>query len=242
MFSFKRTDNINGRTDSASKSATHSMNLVREVGIIEPRYAQDLSHRRVIDFIYLPEDRVMLLGSMDGQYPYWVSVTDISDTRTNEDILNRILFDDFNEFAGTFSSPGLSVSVNDRYRRRYSVTDGIISTPFEYGMSSESGQRKYWGKMISQGILSHYRQMKELCRYRELDGRYLSFLEDYLAQIKERTSKDDVKNYEDKQMLIKLIQSEDYLYLSEDPDIRNTYIKIRNEIGKIYNRYMSIVR
>ena len=39
-----------------------------------------------------------------------------------------------------------------------------------------------------------------------------------------------------------LIRSEDYLYLSDNREIRDTYIRIRNLIGELYNTYMSIVR
>jgi hypothetical protein len=57
-----------------------------------------------------------------------------------------------------------------------------------------------------------------------------------------RTSDDDVRNYEDKRMLIKLLTSEDYLYVSDDESIRSIYVKARQKIGSLYNLYMSIVR
>jgi hypothetical protein len=42
--------------------------------------------------------------------------------------------------------------------------------------------------------------------------------------------------------LIDLITSEDYLLVSDDEAIRSTYVRIRREIGDLYNAYMSIVR
>ena len=45
-----------------------------------------------------------------------------------------------------------------------------------------------------------------------------------------------------KRALIDLIRSEDYLFVSDDEAIRNMYVKIRHEIGELYNDYMTIVR
>ena len=39
-----------------------------------------------------------------------------------------------------------------------------------------------------------------------------------------------------------LIRSEDYLLLSDNREIRDSYIRIRSVISELYNTYMSIVR
>ena len=227
-----------GKKDSSNDIS--SLNQAGKYEKVNPGYEQDLSSKRVIDFAYLPNDQVLLIGSMDGQYPYWVSVTDVNDTVTNTKIADQMLFGDFSVFTKTW--PEQSIRMKDCYRRRFYINNGQIKTPFDYGFSCEPGQLKYWGMYIAKGIYSHYLQMKEICRYRELDGRYLEFLKEYLALLKKQTNTDDVKNYEEKRNLIRLIESEDYLYLSENKKIRQTYIQIREEIGHLYNLYMSIVR
>ncbi|MBQ2305324.1 MAG: hypothetical protein II181_04410, partial [Firmicutes bacterium] len=59
------------------------LNLVSRYESVKPGYKQDLSVNRVIEFVYLPDDeKVVLLGSMDGAYPYWISETDINDIET----------------------------------------------------------------------------------------------------------------------------------------------------------------
>ena len=83
---------------------------------------------------------------------------------------------------------------------------------------------------------------KNLCRERELDGRYLEFLQAYLKKLETETASDPVKDYESKKILMDLIRSEDYLLVSDNREIRDTYIQIRNVIGELYNAYMSIVR
>ena len=218
----------------------HALNDIRRYGLVNPNYPQDLSAKRVIDFAYLPEDKVLLLASMDGQYPYWASITDVNDMETNTAIADAILFEDFSSF--TCTHPKLSNLMCDRYRRRFTVLDGSITTPFEYGFSSEPGQVKYWGTWVAGGVMRHYHQIKELCKLRELDGSYLGFLRSYLKMLQTRTSDDDVRNYEDKRTLIKLLTAEDYLYVSDDERIRSTYVKTRQTIGSLYNLYMSIVR
>ena len=64
----------------------------------------------------------------------------------------------------------------------------------------------------------------------------------YLKKLETKTASDPVKEYESKKILMDLIRSEDYLYLSDNREIRDTYIRIRNVIGELYNTYMSIVR
>lgn len=222
------------------RQSVHALNEIGRYGLVSPSYPQDLTARRVIDFTFLPEDKVLLLASMDGQYPYWASITDVGDVETNEPIADAMLFEDFSSF--TSMRPKLYNLTHDRYRRRFSVVGGAINTPFEYGFSSEPEQIRYWGHHLAVGILRHYREIKELCKVRELDGDYLAFLRSYLEMLDTRTSDDDVRNYEDKRPLIKLLTSEDYLYVSDDESIRSAYVEARQKINSLYNRYMSIVR
>lgn len=218
----------------------HPLNEIRLYDLVDPRYPQDLAAKRVIDFAFLPDDKLLLVASMDGTYPYWISVTDVDDLETNTAIADAVLFEDFSSFTSTH--PKLSGLMCDRYRRRFYVSGGNINTPFEYGFSSEPDQVKYWGRHVAVGISRHYHEAKELCKLRELDGGYLTFLQSYLEMLETRTSDDDVRNYEDKRMLMKLLTSEDYLYVSEDESIRSTYVEARRRIGSLYNLYMSIVR
>lgn len=224
----------------AGRQGAHVLNEIEHYGLVNPNYPQDLDAKRTIDFAFLPDDKMLLVASMDGAYPYWVSVTSVDDVETNTAIADAVLFESFSTF--TSLHPKLSNLMCDRYRRRFSVSDGTIHTPFEYGFSSEPEQIKYWGRHAAVGIRRHYHEVKELCRLRALDGSYLPFLQSYLQMLETRTSDDDVRNYEDKRMLMKLITSEDYLYLSENESIRSTYVEARQRIGQLYNLYMSIVR
>lgn len=219
--------------------SVYELNEVARFNPVTPGYLQDLGARRVIDFAYLPHDEVLILASMDGQYPCWVSRTGVHDIKTNTAVANAVLFDDFSTFTSLF--PKLNSLMQGCYRRRFTLMGTDIKTPFDYGFSSEPDQIKYWGQHIARGISSHYRRIKELCAYRELHGQYLGFLRSYLSMLESRTD-DAVRDYEGKRALIDLIRSEDYLFVSDDEAIRNMYVKIRHEIGELYNDYMTIVR
>ncbi len=215
------------------------LNLVSRYGLVKPGYRQDLSSNRIVEFAYLPDDeKVFLLGSMDGSYPYWISETDIGDIETNTAIVESILHKDFSSFTVILGE--ISRKLKDCYRRRILVSGNNVSTPFDHGYAKE--QPQYWSRFIAGDICFYHKRLRELCRERELDGRYLEFLRAYLKRLETETASDPVKEYESKKILMDLIRSEDYLLLSDNIDIRDTYIRIRNVISKLYNAYMSIVK
>ena len=224
--------------DNVEKDISY-LNLVSRYESVKPGYRQDLSVNRVIEFVYLPdEEKVVLLGSMDGAYPYWISETDINDIETNTAVVESILHDDFSSF--TALNGELFRKLNDCYKRRILVSGDKVSTPFGHGYAKD--QPEYWSKFIAGDICSYYDRLKKLCTERELDGRYIEFLQAYLNKLETATTSDPVKEYENKKILMDLIRSEDYLLVSDNREIRDTYIQIRKVISEMYNSYMSIVR
>lgn len=218
----------------------NGLNKVSHYEIVTPNYSQNLNKQRAIDFIYVSDDKVILLGSMDGQYPYWVSETDIADIDTNTSILESILHGNYSCFIR--ESGDLYWKLKDHYRRRIYINGNNVRTPFDHGYANDKDQLQYWGMFIARDIYHYYIRLKKLCEIRESNGRYLEFLQSYLETLKAETSSDPVKDYENKKILMELIRSEDYLFLSDNIEIRETYIMIRNIISKLYNAYMTIVR
>ena len=119
--------------------------------------------------------------------------------------------------------------LKDCYRRRIVISGDDVKTPFDHGYAKQ--QPEYWGRFIAGDICSYYKRLKDLCLERELDGRYLEFIKVYLKKLERETTSDPVKDYESKKILMDLIRSEDYLYLSDNKDIRDTYIRIKEVIG-----------
>lgn len=225
--------------DSEKKDVSY-LNLISRYGAVKPGNRMDLNGKRIIEFAYLPdEDKVVLIGSMDGYYPYWISETDISDVQTNTAIVESMLHEEFSSFAKMDGA--VYQKLKNCYRRRITVSGNeVIKTPFDHGYAKE--QPQYWGRFIAKDICSYYKRLKKLCGERELDGRYLEFLQAYLKKLETETASDPVKDYENKKILMDLIRSEDYLLVSDNREIRDTYIQIRKVISEMYNSYMSIVR
>lgn len=197
-----------------------------------------ISSTRVIEFAYLTDDQVLLVASRDGQFPYWIPKTAIQDIEINARILNQILFDDFIVFTRIW--PELYKDMRHCYRRRIYITDRMIKeTPFGYGLSDVPNQIKNWGKLIANSLDKHLQHTKERCKYREMEGKNLETLEGYLHILESESSTDAVRNYDDKLTLIELIESKDYLYLSENSTIINVYIQLRDITRNLYNQYMS---
>ena len=89
------------------------LNLASRYGSVKPGYRQDLTRRRIIEFAYPADgETVILLGSMDGAYPYWISETNSGDVETNTAVVESILCDDFSVFTAVKCTLcGLSVMV-----------------------------------------------------------------------------------------------------------------------------------
>ena len=226
------------KQDKEERDVSH-LNQVSNYKLIKPNFKQELSNKRVIEFAYLPEEeKVVLIGSTDGYYPFWISETGVNDMETNTAIIESMLHDDFSSFAQMDGE--IYSKLKDCYRRRITISGEDVSTPFGHGYAKH--QPEYWGKFVAGDICSYYKRLKDLCKERELDGRYLEFLQAYLKKLEAEMSPDPVKDYESKKILMDLIKTEDYLYLSDNKDIRDTYIRIRDVIGDLYNTYMSIVR
>ena len=218
-----------------------SLNQISKYEIIKPNYKQDLSKKRFLQFVFLPNNKVLLLGSMDIQYPYWVSITNIDDIKTNALISNSILFDDFTSFISIWDIK-LRELLRYKYHRSFFFENNVVKTPFGTIFSSDSEQIKKWGELTAKSILKHYQNLKNLCAFRECDGKYENILNEYLKILKTKSSKDIVKDYKSKENLIKIIQSEDYLFLSDNEIIAKVYLEVTEKINDLYNRYMTIIK
>ena len=77
------------------------------------------------------------------------------------------------------------------------------------------------------------------CKYRLMDNYYFKILEDYKKLLKQ---KENYEYYYEMKPLISLLESESYLKLCSNEEIRNMYLDCMKECSNLYNRYMSAVR
>jgi len=119
------------------------------------------------------------------------------------------------------------------------------------------GNSSNWGKFFVNDIRSIFNFTKEKCKFRELDGKYLQTLKHYRRMLTEAGydnefeyegktyrgyTSDPVEIYHKFNPLSKIINEESYILCSDNEEIRETYLNLKNDLYSIYCTYMSIVR
>ena len=114
----------------------------------------------------------------------------------------------------------------------------IDKTKYNY----EKLRRMYWAEIKYAGnIMYHYKEMKELCRIREANGKYLEIMRYYANLLQTRTgslSADCDRN----RGVYQLLKNERYLLLSENGNVRKMYRQLEKMWSKMYNAYMTEAR
>ena len=211
-------------------------NKVDDFETAQPFNSQGAKDRFII-FHYSYDGKVILVASADGMFPFWVSETSVDDKETNATIMKMILSDSFDKTIKP--DYRLTNLYHNRYSDRIAILESKISTPF--GHTYTIGDENI-NKYVADDLWRHFNHQKDLCEFRELDGEYLKILDMYLQKLSQSDSDDAVKAYEDNRTLIELLTNERYLYLSDNTEIREKYIEIREQANKMYSAYMNIVR
>lgn len=113
------------------------------------------------------------------------------------------------------------------------------------------------GERIADSIAHIYSKFKKYCKFRECNGKYAEILKNYIEILHTKhplradmdyleneyiISQNVVDNYESMKELISIINSEDYLYLSDNEEIREMYIIAKEICSDLYNRRNNIAR
>lgn len=220
------------------------INLVTDKLAVKPNY--DLDNRiTYIEAYFNDEGQVLIVGVVDNNYIYWASLTDSSDVEMNGYIFDYI---SVGRVKKVCSLPKAAESVGLHYEgvkrwvkirlTRKKEDDMAWNTPF--GASFASSQRKHNGQFFAKQIAGYMTGIRAKCKLREAGGAYEKVLDYYLAVMNED---DGNSNYYYKvKNLIHIMESEDYLYGSENPEIRRKYIRLREFGEALYNRYMTAAR
>lgn len=217
-------------------------NLVNESNAKHPNY--DLSDRVTSIIVYLTYlDELIIVGEIDNNYIYWMSVTKLNDTEINEKIFNRIA-------TGNYTYVSNEHNVVSYNQWDYSVFRNTViikfqretgkyawRTPFKhyYGSSDIHNHGKYFAK----DIISYRNKLHKQCGYREAEGNYKVILQKYKSLI----SNIDYDNYySDVEPIYDLLLNESYLRLSEDENLRNLYNECCSMCSQKYNEWMTANR
>lgn len=220
------------------------LNLVTDKLAVKPNYGLE-NIVTYIDVYFNEMGQVLIVGEVDNNYIYWASLTESRDKEMNGyifDYISRGRIKKVTHFFKVVEAAGFLFEdvrrwVKIRLTRRPNDLMAWI-TPFEANFASD--QVKYNGQFFAKSISYYMRDIREKCRLREADGAYEKVLDYYLTVM--NADDGDAGYYFKVKKLIRIIEAEDYLYGSENPEIRRKYIKLRELSESLYNRYMSAAR
>ena len=189
-------------------------NCVTPENAAEPKYTPNPEHRK-IEVYYTDKNQVIIVGVADNNFICWLSVTRMDDLATNRAIFAEI----------TANEP-------KRYGHFYLA---VQKTKYSY-----EAVKGMYSAVLRQAemIVPHYEETKQLCKMRELRGKYIEILRCYLDMLSAVTG-DARADYAQHKVLIKLIQSEKYLRLSDNDTVRQLYKQLEARCDRLYQDYMT---
>ena len=194
------------------------LNCLKQNNASTPKY-NPYSGNSCIRVYYAGKNKIIIIGVADNNYIYWLSVSQMDDIETNRRIFDYI----YRLVPTVFGS--IATVLESKTNHSYEQLTNFYSTTLTQ----------------AEAILPHYRKIKELCKAREADGRYIDIMRYYLNILQCRSS-DPVSDYEKNERIIELIRSEKYLRISDNSTVRNLYSELEKRCSNLYNAYMTAVR
>lgn len=207
-------------------------------------YTINPDHRQ-IDLYFTRDRRVIIVGTADNNYIFWLSVSACEDeAATGEafDQITRRKWDTYTalylalEEAG-FDYEDLEWMYHDRIAQ--SKQPGMAwSTPFGHCYGTDDADN---GKFFAHDIAGFPDILETKCRIRAADGLYFPVLKEYLRILEDG---DDPLYYmsPDVRAIHEILKQEQYLILAEDIKVREYYHAAAKKEAELYNRYMTAVR
>lgn len=208
-------------------------------------YTINPDHRQ-IDLYFTRDRRVLIVGTADNNYIFWLSVSACEDEAATGEAFNQITRQKWDthtalylalEEAG-FDYEDLAWMYHDRIVQ--SKQPGMAwSTPFGHCYGTDDADN---GKFFAHDIAGFPDILETKCRIREAGGRYFLVLQEYLRILNE--DGDDPLYYmsPDVRAVSGILKQEQYLILSGDIKVREYYHAAKKKEAELYNRYMTAVR
>ncbi len=220
------------------------LNLVTDKLAVKPNYSLD-NKETCIEVCFNDKDQVLIVGVVDNNYIYWASLTGSADKEMNGyifDYISRGKIKKVTQFSKALEAAGGSYKEVRRWVkiRLTRKPDDRMSWNTPFGAYYASDQAKYNGQFFAKSISYYMTGIHEKCRLREAGGAYEKVLDYYLTVMDEDDG--DANYYFKVKSLINIIESEEYLYGSENPEIRRKYIQLREISERLYNRHMTAAR
>lgn len=207
-------------------------------------YTINPDHRQIE--LYITRDRkVIVVGTADNNYIFWLSVSACEDEAATGEAFNQITRQEWDthtalylalEEAG-FDYEDLAWMYHDRIVQ--SKQPGMAwSTPFGHCYGTDDADN---GKFFAHDIAGFPDILETKCRIRAADGLYFPVLKEYLRILEDG---DDPLYYmsPDVRAISGILKQEQYLILSGDIKVREYYHAAKKKEAELYNRYMTAVR
>lgn len=198
----------------------------------------------------MDNNKVLIIGNADNNYAFWISITEVADKASNEEIFNTIAkcidegnYDNLASEYKVLSAHGITwEKTRDWYNfifRPSPYPNTSWSTEFGHYYGSDQIEKN--GFYFAKDVEALPAKLKERCFYREACGNYLKVLEFY-DTVYDNLSGDRVQNYMEFKEIADILEKEKYLLCSNNEDVRTKYIELRRKASKLYNDYMTEVR
>lgn len=221
-----------------------SLNLINKNTKVNPNY--DLSNRRThIELYFNTLNDLLIVGVVDNNYIYWASKTKVYEKEINEEIFNYIENKSF-ELVSNENSVFKSINISYEELKMWYKTSLVRTsehnmawmTPFGHCYGADQIENN--GKYFANDVAGYLKDLLRKCKFREAGGSYIKILDYYLDILK----KDDnnIYYYKEVEDLIKLLENENYLVVSDNEGIRQKYLLIKQISANLYNQYMSAIR
>lgn len=216
-------------------------NMVNDGNAAYPRY--DISGRETYITLYFNNfGDVIIVGNVDNNYIYWLSVTKTEDVELNEKIFNHVANDGVINVTQQYKALKQADIRQEKLKDYYSVR---LSRVYAHNMAWQTPFGHYYGKdnidkngyFFARDVKGFVNSVHVRCELREADGRYEAVLKEYEVFLSEA----DTYDYRVR-MLDELLKSESYLCLSFNENVRGLYSKCCEMCGSLYNKYMTAAR
>lgn len=230
-------------TEEIDENTVKKLNLVNSKSQVKPNY--DLSKREKYIKIQLTLDKqLIIIGVIDNNYIYWLSITKLEDKKTNRAIFNYVAKGEYESISSidrALKQKNLDYGIMKRsYGARFTNAENVGSvwkTPFGHYYSKDNIQDH--GKFFARSVCYFYEEMLKKCKIRRANGLYKSLL----IQLTIDIEKIDCMAYDSEVKPIQeMLSYEGYLILSSNKDVRDLYSKCLELCNDKYNAYMTNVR
>lgn len=207
-------------------------------------YTINPDHRQ-IDLYFTRDRRVLIVGTADNNYIFWLSVSACEDEAATGEAFDQITRQEWDTHTALylalkeagFDYEDLTWMYHDRIVQ--SKQPGMAwSTPFGHCYGTDDADN---GKFFAHDIAGFPDILETKCRIRAADGLYFPVLKEYLRILEDG---DDPLYYmsPDVRAIHEILKQEQYLILAEDIKVREYYHAAAKKEAELYNRYMTAVR